>query len=493
MDDKSTISIADILKLLWNKILFLILAFIIGAGAAFGYTKLFMPLEYSSHISMYVQSYTNVSDDGINSYNDISKSKQLINTYIEVLKDDAVMESVGDALTKQFDEAVIAESFSVSNGKIKPSSLVSAIQITTVTDTSAINITAITKNAELSAAVCNELRKQANQFTTKAIGVGEIKSIDTAKVYNTPVAPNMTKNTAIGGLAALMLAVLIILAVDFFDNTIKSSENLEKKYDKPILGEIEEIKKSSDGKKSDKNAPKKPAMLEKNVSFNVVESYKSMRTNLLFALSTSENKAFVISSANPDEGKSTTAANIAITLAQGNHKVLLCDGDLRKPVQAANFGVKNKKGLSSLLSKMSEIKDCIQSTDIENLDLLPSGEIPPNPSELLGSARMEEVLKQLSERYDYIIIDAPPINVVSDALNLSRFIAGIIMVVKYGSTTFDDVDNAMNRVQLADMKHLGFVLNDIEIKHGSGYYSKYGKYQYKYGYGTTEAKTEEAE
>ncbi|MCM1530583.1 MAG: polysaccharide biosynthesis tyrosine autokinase, partial [Alistipes sp.] len=450
------------------------------------------PLEYSSHISMYVQSYTNISDDGMNNYNDISKSKQLINTYIEVLKDDAVMESVGDALTKQFDENVISESFSLSGGKIKPSTLASAIQITTVTDTSAINITATTKNAELSAAVCNELRKQANQFTAKAIGVGEIKSIDTAKVYNNPVAPHTTKNTAIGGLAALMLAVLIILAVDFFDNTIKSSENLEKKYDKPILGEIEEIK-NPDGKKADKNATKKPAMLDKNVSFNVVEGYKSMRTNLLFALSTSENKAFVISSANPDEGKSTTAVNVAITLAQGNHKVLLCDGDLRKPVQAANFGVKNKKGLSSLLSKMSEIKDCIQSTDIENLDLLPSGEIPPNPSELLGSARMEEVLKQLSERYDYIIIDAPPINIVSDALNLSRFVAGIMMVVKYGSTTFDDVENAMNRIQLADMKHLGFVLNDIETKHGSGYYSKYGKYQYKYGYGTAEAKTEESE
>lgn len=492
----STYSIKDLIALLWGKIWIIIAVTLCGGIAAFCVSKFVLPLEYSSHISMYVQSYTGIANDSSDNYNDISKSKQLINTYIEVLKDDAVMESVGDALIKQFDEKIISENFSVSDGKIRPSSLASAITISTVTDTSAINIVATTKNAELSAAICNELCRQANQFTTKAIGVGEIKSIDNAKVYNTPVAPNMTKNTAIGGLAALMLAVLIILAVDFFDNTIKSSENLEKKYDKPILGEIEEIKnpsdKKKDKKKSDKNAPEKPAMLEKNVSFNVVESYKSMRTNLLFALSTSENKAFVISSANPDEGKSTTAVNVAITLAQGNHKVLLCDGDLRKPVQAANFGVKNKKGLSSLLSKMSEIMDCIQSTDIENLDLLPSGEIPPNPSELLGSSRMEEALKQLSERYDYIIIDAPPINVVSDALNLSRFVAGIMVVVKYGSTTFDDVENAMNRIQLADMKHLGFVLNNIQTKHRSGYYSKYGKYQYKYGYGNTETKTEES-
>ncbi|MCM1006898.1 MAG: polysaccharide biosynthesis tyrosine autokinase [Ruminococcus flavefaciens] len=494
--NNNSISIADIFKLLWSKSVILLIALIIGAGAAFGYTKFFMPLQYSSHISMYVQSYTGISNESSDNYNDISKSKQLINTYIEVLKDDAVMESVGNSLTKQFDEKIIVENFSVSDGKIKPSSIASAITISTVTDTSAINIVATTKNAKLSAAICNELCRQANQFTTKAIGVGEIKSIDTAKVYNTPVAPNMKKNTIIGGLAGLMLSVLIILLIDFFDNTVKSAETLSNKYERPILGEIEEIRSCNDKKKSNRqkaeNSHKKPAMLDKNVSFNVVESYKSMRTNLLFALSTSENKTFVISSANPNEGKSTTAVNIAITLAQSNNKVLLCDGDLRKPVQAANFGVKNKIGLSSLLSKMSEIDKSIHGTDIENLDLLPSGEIPPNPSELLGSARMEEMLKQLSERYDYIIIDAPPINVVSDALNVSRFVAGIMMVVKYGSTTFDDVETAMNRIQLADMKHLGFVLNDIQTKYRSGYYSKYGKYQYKYGYGNTETKTEES-
>ena len=306
------------------------------------------------------------------------------------------------------------------------------------------------------------------------------------------------KNTAFGGVIALILAVLIIFVIDFFDNTIKSAEELTKKYEKPILGEIEEIKSNSDGrkitKKADKNrnTQKRPVMLEKNISFNVIEGYKSMRTNILFSLSTSENKIFVVSSANPDEGKSTTVVNIAVTLAQGNYKVLLCDGDLRKPVQSNIFGLKNKIGLSSLLSKMAEIDECIQNTDIENLDVLPSGEIPPNPSELLGSTRMEEIMKQLSKRYDYIIIDTPPINMVSDALNLSKFVAGVMIVVKYGSTTFGDIQNVINKIQLADMKNLGFIINNIKVNHKIGYYGKYNKYRYDYGYIDTEINAEDS-
>ncbi|MBQ8825058.1 MAG: hypothetical protein IJZ64_07510 [Ruminococcus sp.] len=115
MNDELTFSIMDIIRLLWSKILILVIALIVGAGAAFGYTKLCMPFEYSSHISMYVQSYTGILNDNNDNYNDISKSKQLINTYIEVLKDDAVMESVGNALIKSFDEDIISESFSVSD------------------------------------------------------------------------------------------------------------------------------------------------------------------------------------------------------------------------------------------------------------------------------------------------------------------------------------------------------------------------------------------
>ncbi len=496
MNDNS-ISIVDIFKLLWSKAVILIIALIVGAGAAFGYTELFMPLKYSSHISMYVQSYTGISNDSVSEYNDISKSKQLINTYIQVLKDDAVMESVGDALTEQFEEKIISENFSAPDGKIKPSSLASVITISTVTDTSAINIVATTKNAELSAAVCNELCKQANHFTTKAIGVGEIKSIDTAKVYNTPVAPNKVKNTVIGGIAAFMIAALIIFMIDFFDNTIKSTEALEKKYQKAILGEINDISVASGKKKKDKNSEEKRlTLLDKDVPFEIVESCKSMRTNIMFALSTAGNKTLAVSSPNPGEGKSTTAANIAIPLAEGGQKILLIDADMRKPVQHKIFGAKNDAGLSSVLSKMKKAEECIQETDVENLSILTSGPIPPNPSELLASENASELLKALSAQYDVIVIDTPPINTVSDSLNLSKSVAGILVVVRYGYTTDEELKNAVGKISLAKMNLMGFVLNDIVKKHRRGYYGKYGKYGYKkryaYEYGLTAEKKEES-
>lgn len=491
MNEDSTISIKDLLLLLWSRIWILIISLAVGAGAAYAYTTFAIDPQYSSHISMYVQTYTGITNDQENAYNDISKSKQLINTYIQVLKDDAVMESVGKELCNQFDENIISESFSMANGNIKPSSLASHISITTVTDTSAITITATTKNAELSAAVCNELCKQANYFTDKAIGVGEIKSIDTARVYPNPVSPNKTKNTVIGGLALMLLAVFVIFLIDFFDNTIKDPEVLSAKYKKAILGEIEDVATS----KSKKNSEEHISLLNNDVPFNVVESFKAMRTNIGFAISTSDKKALIVSSANPGEGKSTTAANIAITMADEGQKVLLIDADMRKPVQHKIFELKNDRGLSSVLSKMKKAEDCIQKTAIPALSLMTCGPIPPNPSELLSSAVTAGLLKKMSEEYDVIIIDSPPINVVSDTLNLSQNVAGLLTVVRCGYTAQDDIKELMSKTELAHMDMLGFVLTRVKRKNSGRYYKRYGKYHYykdySYGYGEPYEKKEE--
>ena len=154
------ISIADIVSLFLSKLWIIIFAAVIGGVVAFSYSKFVLPLKYSSHISMYVQSYTGISENA-NNYNNISNSKQLVNTYMEVLKDDAVMNAVGDELQESFDDALLADNFGMKDGKISASSLRNSLSISTVTDTSALNVSATTKNAELSAAVCNALAKVA--------------------------------------------------------------------------------------------------------------------------------------------------------------------------------------------------------------------------------------------------------------------------------------------------------------------------------------------
>lgn len=480
MNENQQISIKDLVLLFWNHIIMLVIMLVVGAASAYAYTTFAIAPQYSSHISMYVQTYTSISNDNELAYNDISKSKQLINTYIQVLKDDAVMASVGDELLKYFDTETLSGSFAMSDGKIKPSSLASAISISTVTDTSAITIVATTKNAELSAKVCNELCKQANYFTDKAIGVGEIKSIDTAKVYPNPVGPNKMKNTAMGGIALMLIAAFIIFVIDFFDNTIKGSEYLSKKYKKAILGEIDDVAVSKKHQAEDQ-----VTLLNESVPFNVVESYKAMRTNISFTLSTSDKKALIVTSANPSEGKSTTAANVAITMADEGQKVLLIDADMRKPTQHKIFDVKNEHGLSSVLSKMKKFEECVQKTAVPTLSILTSGAIPPNPSELLSSEQTVKMLEKASEEYSVIVIDSPPINVVSDTLNLSPHVAGILTIVRCGYTTEDDIKELVTKTEMAHMNILGFVLTRVKRKNSSHYYKRYGKYHYykDYGYG----------
>ena len=487
-----TYSIKDIITLLLSHIWLIIVMTILGAGAAFGISKFLLPLQYSSHITMYVQSYTGITENA-NSVNNISNSKQLVNTYMEVLKDDAVMNAVAEKLSKQFEENVLSQNFTINDsGKITPASIRSCLAISSVIDTSAVKVTATAKNAEVAAAICNDLTQVAPQYVEEAVGVGSINTIDTAKVYNTPVAPNTMKNTMIGAVAGFMLIVLIIFLIDFFDNTIKDTDALGKKYNKAIIGDIQAFDDSKKKRDADDVHLK---LTDKDAPFHIIESYKSIRTNLSFALSTVEKKTFAVSSANPGEGKSTTSANIAIAIAQSGSHVLLIDADMRKSVQHKIFELVNKKGLSTAVSKMHTPDECIQKNVMENLDVMTAGPIPPNPSELLASEMMEQMLNELSEKYDAILIDTPPVNVVTDAMELAKSVSGIVLVVRYGRTTDEDVDNVFKRVELANMNLLGFILNGVKSKH-AGYYSKYGKGKY-YGYygakpelDTVEAKAE---
>ena len=239
---KNSYSIKDIIALFWSHIILIVFITVMGGAAAFSYSKFVLPLQYSSHITMYVQSYTGISESAeTNQRNNISNSKQLVNTYMEVLKDDAVMTAVGDVLITQFDEGVIKENFAYSNGKISPGSIRACIVVRTVSDTSAIKVTATTKNAEVAAAICNDISEVAPEYVGKAVGVGSINTIDQAKVYNTPVAPNKTKNAIMGAFAAFFLVCLIIFAIDFFDNTVKDVDALGKEFKKPIIGEVQQV------------------------------------------------------------------------------------------------------------------------------------------------------------------------------------------------------------------------------------------------------------
>ena len=480
---RDEIDLKSVFSLLLSKLWMIILVGVLGGVAAFCYSKFCMPLKYSSHISMYVQSYTTFNENPDYNYNNINNSKQLINTYIRVLDDDAVLKAIGENLMNTFDNDVLAQNFTISNGRITPSSIRPCISITSRTDTSALDMVATTKDPELSAAVCNQMAEVAPPFIDEAVGVGQLNKIDTADVYRTPVSPNMKKNAILGLLIGAVLMSAIIIAVDFFDNTIKDTDLLSEAYNKAIIGEIQQFEQDKKKKKKKDRTDKHVKLTDKDVPFSVVESYKSIRTNVNFALSTFERKVFTVTSTSPAEGKSTTSANIAIALAQGGSKILLIDGDLRKSVQHKVFSLSNKRGLSTAIGKMEKLDDCIAKNVMENLDVMTAGPIPPNPSELLASENMTEILDRLCERYDTIIIDTPPVNVVTDSMELAKNVSGTIMVIRYGETTTDDVEEAMKKIEFCQMNMLGFILNGVKTKHTGKYYSKYKYKYYKYGKG----------
>lgn len=215
-----------------------------------------------------------------------------------------------------------------------------------------------------------------------------------------------------------------------------------------------------------------------NTAFSIQEAYKTIRTNLMFSMASQKSKVVVVSSALPGEGKSTTCCNLAITMAQTGASVLLIDADMRKPVQHKIFKKINQRGLSNLLGGFFALDDVICEDVAENLDFIPSGTIPPNPSELLGSSMMRTFLERAAEAYDYIFIDSPPINVVSDAAILASISAGIVLVAKQGGCTYNDLDHALESVKFANANLLGVVINRTHEK--SGLRRSYKSYKYEY-------------
>lgn len=213
--------------------------------------------------------------------------------------------------------------------------------------------------------------------------------------------------------------------------------------------------------------------LSEKSSFRTQESYKTIRTNLQFAMAGSDKKSIVISSSFPAEGKSITCANTSITLAQTAKRVLLIDADLRKPTQHKIFRVDNSHGLSTILVGFDKLGEAMHKDVDKNLDLITAGPIPPNPSELLGSNRMDILLEKLNEFYDYIVIDTPPVNVVTDAVVLAAKTAGVALVSRQNITTFDEIKKALDAISFAKAKVLGVIVNDVDLKHKNGYYGDY--------------------
>lgn len=225
----------------------------------------------------------------------------------------------------------------------------------------------------------------------------------------------------------------------------------------------------------------KRRLLTKNSSFAMKEAYNAIRTKLLFTGKGEKCPVFAITSSLMHDGKTTNAVNLAISIANTGKRVLLIDGDLRKPTVHRYFSLENKDGLSEILAGLSnEIR--IRKTDLENLNVLTSGQIPPNPAELLGSEQMDTLLNYVRNYFDYVVIDTPPINVVTDAAILAEKITGYVFVVQGGKNHFSDVQYGLDTLEQMNGRVVGMVLNDVSGRSEQKYSYRSRTYGYYKGY-----------
>jgi len=233
-------------------------------------------------------------------------------------------------------------------------------------------------------------------------------------------------------------------------------------------------------KKKD-NIERKLHVISESSPFAYVEAYKSLRTNLKFASMSNDLKKIAVTSAIPGEGKSNVVINLAVSLAQEGNKVLVVDCDLRKPIMHKYLKIRIKnKGVTTVLSGESTLNDSIVNFRDIGISVLCAGLIPPNPAEILASTKMKELIDELSEKYDYVLFDTPPVSVVTDAAVLSRYVDGVVLVVRQGHVTIETAKIAMKNLQAVNAPVIGAIMNDFDTKtvgKASGYY-----YSYEYDY-----------
>ncbi len=310
---------------------------------------------------------------------------------------------------------------------------------------------------------------------------GNIRIIDKAEVPKTPVKPQKRLSIILAMIVGLFGGTGLAFFLEYLDNTIKTPDDLKQYLNIPDLGPVPLFaaeNKGSPGKGKDRtpdlialNSPKSTAS----------ESYRGIRTNILFSTAESVPQVILVSSAGPKEGKTITVANVAITMAQAGSKIIILDCDMRRPEIHNFFGATRDRGMSNILVGLDNIGEIIQNTKIPNLDVITSGPIPPNPSEMLGSKRMESLLVALRKKYDHIIIDSPPVTAVTDAVVLSKSADGVIIVIRTGYMARQIVKNGIGQLNNVGAHIIGAVLNGIDVSSGKYSYYYYQYYRYYYG------------
>jgi capsular exopolysaccharide synthesis family protein len=348
-----------------------------------------------------------------------------------------------------------------------------------------VQLARLERNAKVNEEIYTLLLKRHKEAQiSEAMEIGDIHIVDPAITPKYPVKPNKKMNLAIGLAVGLLFGITLACLVEYFDTTIKNWEDVSKRLDLPMLGSIPRIRLPKGAKLGDGALKYGERLISLSDSKSPIsEAYRTIRTNIQYFDITDKVQTLLFTSPGPKEGKSTTVSNLAVTISQQGVKTLIVDADLRKPVMARTFRVSKSPGLTDILVGKASLSMCIAETGIDNLYLLPSGSIPPNPSELLSSEKMTDLVELLKEAFQIVLLDSPPVLAVTDASILAQKTDGVVLVVRSEVTEEDAAAMAKHHLEHVKARVIGVVINDFNFE--TRYYRK-GYYQYYNYYSRSE-------
>jgi len=315
------------------------------------------------------------------------------------------------------------------------------------------------------------LKRLKDTGVSGMLQVSNVRILDRALPADRPVRPNIIRNLALAILLGLVGGLGLAFGAEALDQSITSQQQVEERLGLTFLGIIPSIERAKDGTAQD-------LVVHTHPKSAVAECLRAVRTNLLFMSPEKPLKTIMVTSSGPQEGKTTTATSLAITMAGSGSRVLLVDADMRRPRVHRIFGLENRSGLSSLILGEGAMASVIQRSPVPGLDVLPCGPVPTNPAELLHTAAFQRLLAEMATRYDRVIIDSPPVGVVADAVVVGTQVDGVLVVLKAGKTSRHSARLAVNQLHDVKAPIFGAVLNDLDLQD-----QKYGQYAYYYQYG----------
>lgn len=448
------LEIRDYLRILrqsWTLIVAFTLAGLLGAGVS---SVLIKP-TYTADTQLFVAIQNSGSVQELAQGNTFSQAR--VQSYVKTVTTPTVLQPVIDSLGLQVTSNELA-------GRVKASTDLNTVLISvSVSDTSPVQAAATAQ------AVASSLIKAVDNLekpTTGGSSPVRLSVVTPAIAPPAPSAPNTKMNLSLGVILGLILGFAAAILRNALDNRIRGEADVQRVTDAPILGGIT----------FDQDATRKPLITQVAPQSPRAESFRQIRTNLQFTHVNHKSKTVLLTSSVPGEGKSTTATNLAISIAQSGQSVALVDADLRRPMIGEYLGLDRNAGLTTALVGQADVRDLLQPWGEDGLFVLTSGQIPPNPSELLGSEAMKQLIARLEYSFDAVVIDAPPLLPVTDAAVLAQHVGGVVMVVGSQILKQAELQKSLAALTMVNADLLGIVINRLPAKGPDAYGYSYRSY-----------------